>query len=516
MAQVQDSMTRSAGSARWGGVSAPDNSPGDGTAESAGWVRLTPARNGTRVSPAIRTKLRGLRLGERRLLYVLGDWLVLASGSFLILSHSERNYETASMIISFAVITTLWFFFADAFDAYSPLVTPTRFRNMYNAATVLVATGVSYTLLAWLTGGFLPIIRPRISETFAAALLLVPLALMRLFFRTALKHAPLRRHVAVVGANRSGREMVDALNEYGGETYEFVGYFDDTSSSRTADREIDAREVLPSSALIPVSRGYGIDQIVLANPAQTPGLLSALSLCHERGIQVTPMFALYQDLTGRVPVSHLGKDWFVAMPAHIKTTTRTYMVVKRLLDITLASLVVLGAVIVGPLIALAIKIDSPGPIFFSQTRVGRGGRLFNIVKFRSMRQDAEAQLGAVWATDGDTRITRVGRFLRKSRLDEIPQMWNVLVGDMSLVGPRPERPEFDEELERHIPFYRARRAVRPGLTGWAQVRHGYGNTMLDALRKVEYDLYYIKNESLYLDLLIILRTVAVVLKLGGT
>jgi lipopolysaccharide/colanic/teichoic acid biosynthesis glycosyltransferase len=148
--------------------------------------------------------------------------------------------------------------------------------------------------------------------------------------------------------------------------------------------------------------------------------------------------------------------------------------------------------------------------------VCRGGKLFKIVKFRSMRQDAEQGTGAVWAQKGDPRITRVGRIIRKSRLDELPQLWNVLVGDMSFVGPRPERPEFDEKLEQEIPFYRARRAVRPGLTGWAQVRHGYGNTMLDALRKVEYDLYYIKNDSVYLDTLIMLRTVAVVLKLGGT
>ncbi|HVG00384.1 MAG TPA: sugar transferase, partial [Chloroflexia bacterium] len=168
-----------------------------------------------------------------------------------------------------------------------------------------------------------------------------------------------------------------------------------------------------------------------------------------------------------------------------------------------------------PFVMLAIKLDSPGPIFFKQMRVGLGGKPFKIMKFRSMRQDAEAGSGAVWASNGDPRVTRIGRFLRKSRIDEIPQLWNIVVGDMSFVGPRPERPEFDEQLEREIPFYRARRAVRPGLTGWAQVQYRYGNSIADALRKVEYDLYYIKNESVYLDLLILLRTVAVVLKLGG-
>jgi exopolysaccharide biosynthesis polyprenyl glycosylphosphotransferase len=515
MAQIQDFVPRNARSARWGDATAPDASHGE-PAQPAGWVRLQAAGTGVTVNPGIRTKLRGLRLGERRLLYGLGDWLVLTGGSFLILSNSEREYGTASMMISLAVVSVLWFFFADAFDAYSALVMPTRFNNVYSAAKVLVFTGLAYTLFAWLTGGFLPVIRPRISETFISALVIVPMATIRLFFTVALNHAPMRRQVAVVGANRSGYEMVEALSEYGGETYEFVGYFDDAPHLSRADNKINACDVLPASELARVSVEHGIDQIVLANPVQTRSLLNMLSICHERGIQVTPMFALYQDLTGRVPVSHLGRHWFVAMPAHVRTTARTYLIIKRLMDIVIAALVLLGALVIGPIIALAIRLDSPGPIFFIQTRVGRGGRPFKIVKFRSMKQNAEAKLGAVWATDDDPRITRVGRALRRSRLDEIPQMWNVLVGDMSIVGPRPERPEFEEKLEREIPFYRARRAVQPGLTGWAQVRHGYGNTMHDALRKVEYDLYYIKNESLYLDLLIILRTVAVVLKLGGT
>jgi exopolysaccharide biosynthesis polyprenyl glycosylphosphotransferase len=228
------------------------------------------------------------------------------------------------------------------------------------------------------------------------------------------------------------------------------------------------------------------------------------------------MFALYQDLTGRVPVSHLGEAWYAALSANVKHTTRPYRMIKRLTDVCLA---LVGLTLAAPImlcVALVIKLDSPGPVLFKQVRVGRGGKPFQIVKFRSMRQDAEASTGAVWARSGDARITRTGRLLRKSRVDEIPQLWNILVGDMSFVGPRPERPEFDEQLEREIPFYRARRAVRPGLTGWAQVSYGYGNTLLDALRKVEYDLYYIKHESLYLDLLILLRTVAVVLRLAGT
>lgn len=463
-----------------------------------------------------RSKKAGLALGERKLVQGAADWLVVAGGALLILAQSERNYHAGAMALSIAIITALWFFFADAFSAYKARVIQNRFNSSYAATKVLLVTTLAYTLTAWFAGGLLPIIRPRISETLAALLLIAPLLIVRAFVSTFLGRAPLRRRVVVVGANTTGYEMVEALRRHDGMTYEFLGFFDDEPALETVGNLSPRPSVRPTSDLSRVNDEIGIDQIVMANPLQTGPLMHSLSLCHERGVQITPMFALYQDLTGRVPVSHLGDSSYVALHANVKSTARTYSVVKRGLDILMALLVLVLTAPVMPLVALAIKLDSPGPVFFRQTRVGRGGRPFRIVKFRSMRANAEAMTGAVWAYDGDKRITRVGRFLRKSRLDELPQLWNVFVGDMSFVGPRPERPEFDEELEREIPFYRARRAVRPGLTGWAQVNYGYGSTLLDALRKVEYDLYYIKNESLYLDLLILLRTVAVVLKLGGT
>jgi exopolysaccharide biosynthesis polyprenyl glycosylphosphotransferase len=487
------------------------------------------------------TRRAGLGLGERKFMQGLCDWMVVMGGALIILTLSERNYQPMSMGVSLGIITVLWFFFADAFDAYKIPVMQSSFRSSYTAVKVLLMTIVAFTLISWFSGGFLPVIRPRISETFQAFLLSIPLVLARGAVSALLTRAPLRRKVVVIGANRDGYEMGDALARYDGKTYEFLGYFDDARDLHTLlEWTIDSKKsegskqkvgdshvsrityhehsalVWPTSELLPIHSSRGLDQVVLANPTQTPQLLQTLSLLHEQGVQITPMFALYQDLTGRVPVSHLGNDWYVALPAHVKNNSRTYMGVKRAWDFGMALFALALTAPLIPLIALAIKLDSPGPAFFKQMRVGKGGKVFKIVKFRTMRHNAEANTGAVWATNRDPRITRIGRFLRKSRLDEIPQLWNVVVGDMSFVGPRPERPEFDEELEREIPFYRARRAVRPGLTGWAQVSHGYGNTMLDALRKVEYDLYYIKNESLYLDLMILLRTVAVVLKLGGT
>jgi exopolysaccharide biosynthesis polyprenyl glycosylphosphotransferase len=187
------------------------------------------------------------------------------------------------------------------------------------------------------------------------------------------------------------------------------------------------------------------------------------------------------------------------------------MLLRRILAILASAILLLVILPVIPLVILAIKLDSRGPVLYRQRRVGLGGKVFYCFKFRTMRQDAEADTGATWATDDDPRITKVGKFLRASRLDEIPQLWCVLRGDMGFVGPRPERPEFVEWLAKQIPFYAVRSAVRPGITGWAQIRYKYGNTAEDAKEKLQYDLYYIKNMSIGLDIMIMFQTIKIVL-----
>jgi exopolysaccharide biosynthesis polyprenyl glycosylphosphotransferase len=194
---------------------------------------------------------------------------------------------------------------------------------------------------------------------------------------------------------------------------------------------------------------------------------------------------------------------------------RLRLISKRILDLVFIflSLPILGLLL--PFLALAVHLDSPGPVFYRQLRSGRAGKPFSIIKFRTMVVDAEKDGRARWATENDPRITRVGRFLRKTRLDELPQLINILKGDMSLVGPRPERPEFIEELQQAIPFYRVRLLVKPGLTGWAQIHYDYGNSVEDALIKLQYDFYYIRYWSLWLDLYTLFKTVYVVLRFKG-
>ena len=227
-----------------------------------------------------------------------------------------------------------------------------------------------------------------------------------------------------------------------------------------------------------------------------------------QGIRVEDAHTTISALTGRVWLQTVKPSWFVFSDG-FRRSTLTY-VAKRAIDLGCGIVGLLCSFPVMCLVALAIRLDSPGPVLFLQTRVGLGGKCFRLVKFRSMRTDAEA-MGAQWATENDPRVTRVGRFLRKYRLDEIPQFVNVIRGEMSLVGPRPERPEFVENLRKDISYYDERHTVRPGVTGWAQVQYHYGSTADDAIRKLEYDLFYLKNVSTFFDCSIILDTVRIVL-----
>jgi lipopolysaccharide/colanic/teichoic acid biosynthesis glycosyltransferase len=227
------------------------------------------------------------------------------------------------------------------------------------------------------------------------------------------------------------------------------------------------------------------------------------------------MSVLYERLLGRVPVEHIGRDLHMVVRMHETAGERFYLGLKRLSDLFMAvwGLVLMGAMT--PLVALGNAIGGPGPLLYRQRRVGRGGETFEMLKFRTMKPGAEDEVGAVWAGERDERVTPVGRLLRALRLDELPQCLNVLRGDMSIIGPRPERPEFVEQLAHTLPFYRARHAVRPGITGWAQIQFEYGNSVDDAKAKLEYDLYYVKNANPLLDLRIALQTIPVMVGMKG-
>jgi sugar transferase (PEP-CTERM system associated) len=254
-----------------------------------------------------------------------------------------------------------------------------------------------------------------------------------------------------------------------------------------------------------------VREVIVAVREQRGGVLPLRDLldCRVRGIPVTDLSGFYEKVRGEVPIESLKASWLIYGNGFEQGAIRT--IVKRIFDIAASTtLSVLSAPIM-ILTALAIRLESPGPVIYRQERVGRGGRTFTVLKFRSMRLDAEKDGVARWAAAGDPRVTRVGRLIRKLRIDELPQLLNVVRGEMSFVGPRPERPGFVAALKEQIPFYDLRHSVKPGLTGWAQVRYSYGASVDDARTKLQFDLYYVKNHSLFLDILILFETIRVVL-----
>ncbi len=275
---------------------------------------------------------------------------------------------------------------------------------------------------------------------------------------------------------------------------------------------VSRRRIIASTgALEETVKRLGVNEIIVAVRDQRGGVLPlrALLECRLKGVRVTDLARFFERVHGKVPIELLKVSWLIYGDGYRQGWLRS--AVKRTFDVIVAAILLILALPGMALTALLIAMETSGPIIYRQTRVGHGGRNFTVLKFRSMAADAEQGSGPSWATSNDARITRVGRLMRRTRIDELPQLINVLKGDMSFVGPRPERPEFVEMLSQQIPFYAVRHSVKPGITGWAQVRYSYGANVEQAVRKLEYDLYYVKNHTLVLDLLILLETVRVVL-----
>ena len=266
--------------------------------------------------------------------------------------------------------------------------------------------------------------------------------------------------------------------------------------------------------LMEVVEKQKVHRVIVATPDRRGTIpMKELLELRMRGVQIEEATTWLEKISGKIEVENLYPSWLVFGRGFRRGSI--FIVIRRALSILISLLGLILSLPLLPFIMLAIKLDSKGPVFYTQARVGKAGRVFKVVKFRTMRQDAEAASGPKWAGDHDPRVTRVGKFLRSSRLDEIPQLWCVLKGDMAFVGPRPERPEFIQWLSKEIPYYGIRHMVRPGLTGWAQVRYKYGSTVEDAREKLQYDLFYIKNASIGLDLLIMFQTVKTVLLRRG-
>jgi sugar transferase (PEP-CTERM system associated) len=282
--------------------------------------------------------------------------------------------------------------------------------------------------------------------------------------------------------------------------------------------ENDADSVVPQNRLIPTAeslddavRQLGVDEIIVAVRQQRGGVLPLRSLldCRLRGVQVTDLAGFFERVHDQVPIESLKVSWLIYGPGFRQNLFRT--LVKRSFDLVVSAVLIVLSLPVAIVTAVLIAAEGGGPIIYRQERVGHRGEPFTVLKFRSMAHDAEKDGRAAWARANDERVTRVGRFIRRTRIDELPQLLNVLKGEMSFVGPRPERPQFVDQLNREIRYYSVRHSVKPGLTGWAQLRYPYGASVQDAEEKLKFDLFYVKNHGLLLDLMILLQTVEVVM-----
>jgi len=262
-----------------------------------------------------------------------------------------------------------------------------------------------------------------------------------------------------------------------------------------------------------VAQSLGVDRLIVGHTQSLPAtMLNDLVRCFDHGVEAVPATAVYEEISGRVLASALEADWYAELPTR---TAGPYAVAKRFADVVLGGVLLVVALPLMLLVALAIWLDSRGPVLLRQIRIGRRGRPFVLHKFRTMRRDAEPGGQPVWARENDDRVTRVGRLLRRSRFDELPQLWDVVRGVMSLIGPRPERPEFVEQLALELPLFRARTLVRPGISGWAQVEYRYAGSIADNLTKLEYDLFYLRHIGPLIDLNIALRTLLIVFGFRG-
>jgi sugar transferase (PEP-CTERM system associated) len=320
------------------------------------------------------------------------------------------------------------------------------------------------------------------------------------------------RRILIVGTGEEAQGVANDLGAAGSARRTIVGFYPTSADTTPAGSQALAAPVFPKGLSIDeVVQKYRVDEVIVAVREQRGGgvPMDQLLACRIRGIPVLDLAGFFERAKGEVPTDSLKASWLVYGHGFVQGGLRTLM--KRVFDLISSSLLLVIASPVIVLTAMAIKLESSGPIIYRQERVGLGGRLFMCLKFRSMRTDAEQDGVARWATKNDSRVTRVGAFIRKMRIDELPQLISVLKGEMSLVGPRPERPSFVAQLQQQIPFYDIRHSVKPGVTGWAQVRYSYGASVEDARRKHQFDLYYVKNNSLFLDLLVLVETVSVVL-----
>jgi sugar transferase (PEP-CTERM system associated) len=452
-------------------------------------------------------------ISKKKLILVLGDCLLILLG--LAVTRASGPISSGEAVPSLGqvmvVVPTFLFFFYLA-NLYVPLSSPFQ-KNKVAARIIMAVAGAALACL--MLSLVNPAMNPGRHRIALLSLYMIPAAYAwRWAFERAFTRFLHPVRVLIVGAGWAGSTIGSALGSF--REFRVVGFVDDDPAKRT--NKIGSMPVLGATSDIQalVERHHASLLVLAITHEKRDTLFRTLLDCKMSGIELCDMPTLYEELAGRVPVNHVRDSWFVY--SSLRGVRRTVYAarLKRVLDIALSFA---GLVVSMPIVmvtALAFALESGSPLLYRQKRVGQNEKEFWLLKFRSMKVGAEDGTGAVWAKPGDDRVTKVGHVIRLLRFDEIPQMVNVLKGEMSFIGPRPERPEFVKELKGKIPYYSLRHTIKPGITGWAQVNYPYGASEEDAFEKLQYDLYYLKNMSALLDLHILLRTIRVVLFRQGS
>ena len=410
----------------------------------------------------------------------------------------------------FYLLPLLWMvLMADSYDI----------RKAGNLRSTLKTLSISLIASAFIYLAVYFASEPNSLPRFGVALFLILVALFTFFWRLIyirlFTSASIQKRALIIGAGRAGTALAQIVSEQDPPPFTLVGLIDDDPEKHGMD--IEGFPVLGDHThLSEIVETQNITDLILAiSNEMSHGMFQTILTAQERGMNMATMQETYESLTNRVPISLLESDWVVRSFIERKPTSGLYRLAKRLIDLVFSLLGMVALVILFPILVVLIRLDSKGPIIFKQTRLGRGGNPYTILKFRTMKDNQDMVREAMVTTTHDPRVTRIGRFLRKTHLDELPQIVNVLRGEMSFVGPRSERSEFVSIFQREIPFYRARMLVKPGITGWAQIHQNYAETVEETAVKLEYDLYYIENASIPMDISILVRTITSVLGFKG-
>jgi len=448
------------------------------------------------------------------LLFVLGEGMLIYASvliaAFLRLGSSDTSLLSGEILGKAVLIMAVCQACLYYNDLYNLKVTDTYLEL---GLRLTKAIGIASILLA-LIYYCIPSLMMGRGIFFVSLVLLVLLVVpWRYAYNWVLKNKMFAERVMIVGYGKLCQEIIHEITSRPDSGYHIAGVVSTNSSSPPSPSQ-GVPVFSTDAAVCELADRLYAKRIVVAMDERRGKLpTKELLRCKTEGIKILEGETLYEELTGKLFVEKLNPSWLIFSDGFNKPRITRF--VKRVTGCIIAGVLLLLTLPLIGIIALAIKLDSKGAVFFKQDRCGAEGRVFKVLKFRSMIDNAEASSGPRWATDDDWRVTRVGSMLRKYRLDELPQIWNVLKGEMSFVGPRPERPEFVEKLTEMIPYYSERHTVKPGITGWAQVSYRYGSSVEDALEKLKYDLFYVKNMSLAMDVMIMLKTVKIVLLRSG-